>query len=61
MKITITFTLVFFISLSGISIAQNDDSLTALYTKIDNYLKAGTENGFAGECSRNIKNTFYLR
>ena len=48
MKITITFTLVFFISLSGISIAQNDDSLTALYTKIDNYLKAGTENGFAG-------------
>lgn len=48
MKTTITFTLVFFISLSSISIAQNEDSPSALYAKIDSYLEAGTENGFTG-------------
>lgn len=48
MKTIFTFTLVFFISLCGISIAQNENSTSSLYTKIDTYLEAGTENGFAG-------------
>lgn len=48
MKTTISFTLLFFISLIKITIAQNEVSTSELYSKIDTYLEAGTKNGFAG-------------
>ncbi len=48
MKTVISFTLLFFISSISISVAQNEASPSALYSKIDTYLETGTENGFAG-------------
>ena len=48
MKTIISFTLLFFISSISISVAQNEVSPSALYSKINTYLETGTENGFAG-------------
>ena len=48
MKTTRIFSLVCFILLHSNFNAQNEDSSSKLYTKIDKYLKAGTENGFTG-------------
>ena len=48
MKTTIILVLVFFISFNSISTAQNENSKSVLYTKIDNYFEAGVKNGFAG-------------
>ena len=48
MKTIISFTLILLISLNSISIAQNEDSPSSVYTKIDRYFGAGIENGFAG-------------
>lgn len=48
MKTIISFTLLFFISSISISVAQNEVSPSALYSKINTYLETETENGFAG-------------
>lgn len=48
MKSTINFYLVSFLLLAQYLIAQPEDKSSALYSKIDKYLEAGTANGFSG-------------
>ena len=48
MKSTINFYLVCFLLLAQYLIAQPEDKPSALYSKIDKYLEAGTANGFSG-------------
>ena len=48
MKTAQIFTILFFISVSSIAIAQHQDQATTLYHSIDHYLESGTKNGFAG-------------
>ena len=48
MKTIISCTLLFCISSISISVAQNEVSPSALYSKINTYLETETENGFAG-------------
>jgi CubicO group peptidase (beta-lactamase class C family) len=48
MKTTQIFTILFFILVSSISIAQNQNPSSTLYSRIDNHLESAAKNGFAG-------------
>ena len=48
MKTAQIFTILFFILVSSIAIAQNQNQSSTLYSKIDNHLESASKNGFAG-------------
>lgn len=48
MKTAQIFTILFFILVSSIAIAQNQNQSSTLYSRIDNHLESAAKNGFAG-------------
>jgi CubicO group peptidase (beta-lactamase class C family) len=48
MKTAQIFTILIFISVSSIAIAQNQNQSSTLYSRIDNHLEPAVKNGFAG-------------